>query len=394
MRGPRHTISRGDLLRLGAVGLRTRPMRVVLSALGIAIGIAAMIAVLGISASSQARLGQVLESLGTNMFAVAPSDLARTSGTLPATSLDSLRRRDDVESAAAVGTLDTHVYRNDLIAPEANGGISVDVPLGDLLTTLRGSLATGRWLTGDDTLPEVVLGSVAARTLGIDHLRPDTRVWMDGRWVAVVGILEPFPLAPEIDTTVMISSGLAAELGWDGLPTRAWVRVAPDAVEAVGALLGRTVSPGAPQAVTTTRPSDALAAQQASDASFTGLLVGVGGVALLVGGIGVANTMVITVLERRNEIGVRRALGARRRDVRAQFLAESLLLATLGGVGGIALGCLVTLGYAASQDWPFTMPLWGVLGGLASTTIIGALSGLWPATRAAATPPTAALAAA
>ena len=391
-------LSARDLVGLGVFGLRTRPARVVLSALGIAIGIAAMIAVVGISSSSQAALARVLDGLGTNLLQVTPGrDALGTDVPLPEASRDMLDRRPDVEQAAGVGRVPgQRVYRSDRIPAAASGGITLDVALGDLEGVLRSEMSTGTWF-GDasDDLPQVVLGSTAAATLGLDRVHPGSRVWIDGRWVAVVGVLAPLPLAPDLDSSALVPESTAAdEFGWDGRPTRLFARADPERVAAVRDVLARTVNPAEPTAVTVSRPSEALAAQQASEASFTGLLLGIGGVALLVGGIGVANTMVITVLERRAEVGVRRALGARRRHIRDQFLVESLLLSLLGGAVGVALGAAVTAVFALSQGWPVVVPAWAAVGGLVATVVIGGVSGLYPASRAARIPPTSALAAA
>jgi putative ABC transport system permease protein len=164
-------------------------------------------------------------------------------------------------------------------------------------------------------------------------------------------------------------------------------------VEDVQAVLPATVNPENPEEVTVSRPSDALAAQEATDDTLIALLLALGGVALLVGGIGVANTMVIAVLERRSEVGLRRALGATRGHVRIQFLGESVLLAALGGIGGAVLGAAVTAAFAANQGWPFALPAWVLAGAAGATVLVGALSGAYPAVRAARMPPTAALAA-
>jgi putative ABC transport system permease protein len=387
--------STADLLRLGLFGLRARPTRVALSALGIAIGIAAMIAVVGISSSSQAAIARTLDGLGTNLLQAAPGDDATGDpATLHPESVEILQRRDDVEGAAGVGRLpSTNVYRTDLVPVAASGGLTVDVVQGDLLEVLRGEVASGSWFRAAD-LPQVVLGATAASTLGIDRVTPGTRVWIEGRWVAVTGILAPLPLAPDLDTSVLVPETEADEaFGFDGSPTRLFIRADPTVVTEVRDLLASALDPEDPYRIDVDRPSDALAAQQATEDGFTGMLLAIGGVALLVGGIGVANTMIITVLERRGEVGVRRALGARRRDVRDQFLVESLLLSLVGGAAGVALGACVTGAVALAQSWPVVVPLWAVLGGFVSTVLIGGVSGLYPAIRAARMAPTAALAA-
>jgi hypothetical protein len=391
----RRSVGAGDLLRLGVFGLRTRPGRVVLSALGIAIGIAAMLAVVGISSSSKAEVDQVLDTLGTNVLTLTRAQGLGEPVPLPSTALESVLRQDDVESAAAVGTVpDTGVYRNDHVPAPETKGLGVLAAWGDVPRVLGGQLAAGRWI--DDAAgapPQVVLGARAAVVLGMEDLHPDSRVWIGGRWVQVVGVLDPVALAEDLDSRVFVPRGFAGQLGFDGAPTAVYTRVDPAHVERSRDLLAGAVRPGAPQDVGVTRPSDALAAKDATDDSFTGLLVGIGGVALLVGGIGVANTMVITVLERRAEVGVRRALGARRRNIRDQFLVESLLLSFLGGLAGVVLGVAVTVVFAVTQGWPVALPVWAVVGGLGATVVIGGVSGLYPAARAARIPPTSALAA-
>jgi putative ABC transport system permease protein len=391
----RGTVSPADLLRLGVFGLRTRPARVVLSALGIAIGIAAMIAVVGISSSSKAEVDRVLDTLGTNVLTVTQADGFGETPPLPDTALESVQRQDDVESAAAVGTVsDTGVYRNGYVPAPETKGIGVLAAWGDVPAVLGGELASGRWIDDARTAaPQVVLGNAAAVALGIDEVRADSRIWIGGQWVQVVGILRPLALAADLDNSAFVPRALAGQLGFDGAPTAVYTRIDPARVEQTRDLLAGAVRPGAPQDVGVTRPSDALAAKNATDDSFTGLLVGIGSVALLVGGIGVANTMVITVLERRAEVGVRRALGARRRSIRDQFLVESLLLSFLGGLAGVVLGVAVTVVFAVTQGWPVALPVWAVVGGLGATVVIGGVSGLYPAARAARIPPTSALAA-
>lgn len=379
-----------EIARLGASGLRTRPLRVALSALGIAIGIGAMLAVVGISASSHADLDRTLSRLGTNLLTVAPgATLFGDAAKLPPTATSMVSRIGPVQAVAATGLLDAHVYRNDHVPPGETGSIAVVAADGDLLGTLRASLGQGTWIAPD--LPTVVLGWRAADRL--DLRSPGRLVWLGGRWFTVSGILAPVGLAPELDSSAVVGWAAARSFArFDGHPTRIYLRT-PDAdVAAVRSVLGRTVNPAAPNEVAVSRPSDALAAKQATDSALTGLLVGLGGVALLVGGVGVANTMVISVLERRSEIGLRRALGATRGHIRTQFLAESLLLSGLGGVGGVVIGIAVTAAYALSRGWPPVEPAWATAGGLAATVLIGALAGLYPAVRASRVAPATALA--
>lgn len=382
-----------DVVRVGGAGLRARPLRVVLSALGIAIGIAAMVAVVGISTSSRAQVDRQLDALGTNLLSVGPGtsffgDAAR----LPTSSPEMVARIGPVTAVSSTGRVTSaRVYRTDRIPTTETGGIAVLAASPALLPTVGGAVATGSWL-GTGPVPTVVLGSRAATLLGVG---PGLLVWLGGHWFTVVGVLSPVPLAPELDSAALVGWAAATSvLGFDGHPGTIYARARPDAVTAVAGVLAATANPAAPNEVRVSRPSDALAARAALDEAFTGLLLGLGAVALLVGGVGVANTMVISVLERRAEIGLRRALGARRAQVRLQFLTESLLLSLAGGLAGVLLGFTVTAVYAAARSWPVAVPWWILGCGLLATLVIGGLAGLYPAMRAARLSPTVALAAA
>jgi putative ABC transport system permease protein len=236
----------------------------------------------------------------------------------------------------------------------------------------------------------VVLGAVTARRLGID--RPGPQVYADGVWLTVVGILRRVPLLPELDRTAFTGYPAAKRLfGTERNATTIYVRARQDAVTAARDLIGPTANPERPEEVDVSRPSDALAARAAAKGAFTGLFLGLGAVALLVGGVGIANVMVISVLERRSEVGLRRALGARRRHVAAQFFTEALLLSALGGAAGLGLGALVTAAYSAGQGWRTVIPAWAAGGGLAAALAIGAVAGVYPALRATRLSPTEAL---
>jgi putative ABC transport system permease protein len=382
-----------DLVRVGAVGLRTRRLRAALSALGIAIGIASMVAVLGLSASSRAGLLSQLDTLGTNLLTASPGQtIGGDAATLPRRTRKVLSRLGGVQQVASVKVLqNTTVRRTDRIDADESGGIAVTAADPQLLSTLGGSMARGRFLNAATTRTRsVVLGAVAAERMGID--RPGMLVYIGGRWWTVLGILRALPLAPDIDRAALIGYRAAEkELGAARNATAVYLRADPDRVAATRSLVPSAVNPESPEEVDVSRPSDALAARAAADRTLTSLFLGLGAVALLVGGIGIANTMVISVLERRSEIGLRRALGATRAHVRAQFLVESLLLAALGGAAGVFLGSLVTGGYAQARGWETVVPPEALLGGFAAALLIGAAAGLYPAARAARLSPTDAL---
>ncbi|MEV7226219.1 ABC transporter permease [Polymorphospora sp. NPDC051019] len=384
-----------DVIRVGAAGLRARPLRVFLSALGIAIGIAAMVAVVGISASSREALARELAAIGTNVLTAGEGEtFGGEPAKLPREAVEMAGRIPGVRDASGIGHLDAHVYRTDRIPPGETNALSVLAARTNLLATLGGELTSGVWLTEASARGQaVVLGAKAARLLGVHTPGPQTRVWLGDQWFAVIGILMPNPLAPELDTAALVGWPVAEDsLGFDGHGTTVYVRTDPEAVTTVREMLARTVNPARPNEVTVERPSDALVAQDAADRTLTGLLLGLGGVALLVGGVGVANTMIISVLERRSEVGLRRALGATRGQVRTQFLTESLLLSALGGCAGVLLGVAVTGAYSSGQGWPLAVPIWAQLAAVAVTVPIGGVAGLYPAIRASRLPPTEALA--
>lgn len=386
-----------DVVRLAAYGLKARPLRLVLSALGIAIGIAAMISVVGISTSSRAQLNQLLSQLGTNLLSAGPgTSMFGEASTMPPESIAMIGRIPEVEVVTAIGVLaDARVYRSNRIPESQSGGLAVYAARLNLLETVNAEIAAGSWLNAATAqYPAVVLGARAAARLGIGRGLIGQQVWLGGHWFTVVGILAPVSLVPPLDLSALIGWPAGERyLDFEGDITTLYVRTEPDAVETVRNLLAPTANPEQPNEVDVSRPSDALAAEAAADVAFTGLLLGLGAVALLVGGIGVANTMVISVLERRAEIGLRRSQGATRSHIRIQFFGEALLLALLGGSSGILIGWLVTIAYARLQGWPVDIPLWIAAGGMGATLLIGGIAGLYPAIRAARLAPTEALSA-
>jgi putative ABC transport system permease protein len=382
------------IARIAGRGLAARRLRSSLTAVAIAIGIAAMVAVLAISDSSRASLLAVLDRLGTNMLTVSPGQSFMGDDTaLPDEALGMIRRIRPVQAASAATTLGTSVRRTDLISRSETNGLTVQAVDRSLLETLGGTVRTGRFLDAAlEKYPTVVLGSVAAARLGIVDLDAPVQAWIAGRWFTVVGILDSLPLAPELDRAALIGRDAAETwLEADIAPSTVYIRANPARVDEVRAVLGATANPENPEAVNVQRPSDAIEARAAAATTFTTLFLGLAAVALGVAALGIANVMLMTVLERRPEIGLRRALGATRGAIAGQFFGEALLLAAIGGVLGVTVGMAIGAAYATSQGWPVVVSLPAVAIGFGATLLVGSIAGLYPAIRAANVPPTDAL---
>ncbi len=388
-----------DLVRLSVVGLHTRKLRAALSALGIAIGVAAIVAVLGLSSSSQAGLLAEIDRLGTNLLTVANGqNPAGTTAELPVAAPGMIARIGSVTGVDDTGAVNNvTAYRSPLVPKINSNALSVLATSLTLPATVSTGVAQGRFLNPATARQRVaVLGAATAARMGIDRIYAGERIWLvgpgGGQWFYLVGVLHPAVLAPEIDSAVLIGyPAAAAYLGFDGHPSQIYLRTATGRVNAVHDLLAPTANPEYPGQVTVARPSDALVARAAAKGALNSLFLGLGAVSLLVGAIGVGNVMLIGVLERRSEIGLRRALGATKGHIRMQFLTEAMLLAVLGGAAGLLLGAAATAGYAHTQHWAIVIPALAWAGGLASALVIGAGAGLLPAVRAARMSPTQAL---
>jgi putative ABC transport system permease protein len=383
-----------DLARVASVGLRTRKLRAALSATGIAIGVAAIVAVLGLSASSSAGLLAEISKLGTNLLTVTNGQtLFGGTAELPTAAPAMIARIPAVTAVQATGTVTAKVYRSPLIPAINTGALGVQAATLHLPAAVGTSIAAGRYLTAATARePVAVLGAVAAQRLGVGRIWPGERIWLGGQWFYLAGILRPAVLAPSIDSSVLVGFPAAARyLHFDGHPSAIYLRAQTDQVTAVQALLAATANPENPAQVAVSQPSAALEAQAEAKSALNGLFLGLGAVALLVGAVGVANIMVISVLERRSEIGLRRALGATKGHIRTQFLAEAILLALFGGAVGVAAGAAATATYATTKGWATVIPAAAWAGGLGAALLIGAAAGLLPALRAARLSPTQAL---
>jgi putative ABC transport system permease protein len=383
-----------DLARVASVGLRTRRVRAALSALGIAIGVAAIVAVLGLSSSSQAGLLAEIDKLGTNLLTVQNGQtLFGQAAELPVAAPGMIARIGPVQQVQYTGSTSANVYRSRLIPSVNTNALSVQAASLGLPQTVGATIAAGTYLNAATVHePVAVLGYAAAQRLGIDRLYSGERIWLGGMWFYLAGILNSATLAPEIDSSVLVGFPAAKRyLGFDGHPTTVYVRSVTSQTAAVQSVLAATANPESPNEVDVSQPSAALTARAETQGALNSLFLGLGAVSLLVGAVGVANIMLISVLERRSEIGLRRSLGATKANIRTQFLSEAILLALIGGAVGVTAGVISTVIYATTKHWQVAIPTAAWAGGLAAAVLIGALAGLLPAVRAARMSPTEAI---
>lgn len=397
-------LSFADLVRTALIGPRSRPSRTVLSALGIGVGIAALTAIAGISSSNQQQLLADLDALGANLVVVRPGvGPDQEPVPLPETAPAMMRHVDGVEQVGVLRAVpdDVHAYRNDLIPVDQTNGLRVYAADPDFLAAVEGQLASGSWFDdGSRSLPVAVLGAAAAGRLGVDEL--GTRVWVGSRWYAVIGILASAGLSDDLDASVFLGDRWVSRTDSSedsAPPDRAiedstiaalYVRAAPARVDDVRASAAHAANPWSDY-VLVDKKSALEDARSATDTALSTLALGLSGVALLVGGIGIANTMIVAVLERRGEIGLRRALGARPGQIAGQFIGEALVIAALGGAVGAITGSLVAIAYAVLRDSVIVVSADAVVAGVSVALVVGATAGLYPAVSASRVSPTVAL---
>ncbi len=388
-------LSPRDQVRTALIGPRSRPLRTALSALGVAIGIAALTAITGIAASNQAQLLAELDDLGANLVVVQPG--ATPSGDLvplPETAVAMIERVDEVEQVGTLRSVPDGIgaYRNDLIPAGQGNGISVVAADPSFLSAIEGSMAEGEWFTeANRGLPVAVLGSAAAARLAITET--GVRVWVGGQWYVVVGIMASAGLAKDIDAAVFLGDTWAAQhvsSTEDDTIAALFVRVTPGNVSAVRDVIANAANPVSPY-VFVSPLSELAGARETTNDSLGGLAIGLAAIALFVGGIGIANTMVVAVLERRGEVGLRRALGARPGQIASQFVGEAIVLGGLGGIAGALVGVLAVFVYAVILGQVAVVPIEVLAGGPIIALVVGIVAGLYPALSAARLSPTAAL---
>jgi putative ABC transport system permease protein len=393
-------MSLGELLRLALGRLRTSRLRAFLTMLGVIIGVASVVALVGVSQGTTSRITDQLDELGTNLLTISPTSMSSDGST--SLSLEDAEAIAELDSVAAV-------------APEVSTTATVSVGDETTDTTIVGTTESypevraydvwqGTFLTDvavDRGLRVAVLGASTAEDLGLDAESLGTEVSIDGIPFTVIGILQPKGGSgfqdPDDQVMVPVATVQKYFAGGDSVRTIG-VSVATGAdMDETNAEITALLRDRHELAATDDADFDVFDQTQLLDAaaSISGtlalLLGGIASISLVVGGIGIMNIMLVSVRERTREIGIRKAIGARGRDILAQFLVEALTLSLLGGLIGIAVGLLVSAGIGQIAGWGFTFSLTTVVAAVLFSLAVGVVFGVWPARQAARLDPITAL---
>ncbi len=387
--GQRSRLRLIDVLGQAVSGLTSRKLRTALTALGISIGIASLISIQGITEANQADARAEIDALGSDFLYITPgTGITEDAVLLPDAPAMLDTHLTDLEYVAALYPVDARARRNELIPEAQTGGVTVSAVTSadlDLLEPVNGSVDLGRFHDPTSVeVPSVVLGSLAAERLGIRHLTGHPTINISGTNFSVIGVLDEFEtLNTDLNRTAIIGLTVAVELFETAdNPGAIYAQVRPEQLDEVRDLIPAQANPFAPGEVAVSRPTEALEIREVIDETFARILQALALIVLAVGGIGIANIMVISVIERRGEIGLRRSLGATRRHIASQFIVESTVLSLLGGVLGVAIGVAIVIGYARYKDFQAIIPWFWLTIGVAAAFALGAIAGLYPAWRA------------
>jgi putative ABC transport system permease protein len=378
-----------DLLNVAWAGLKAKKVRTLLIMLGPIIGVAAMVSAIGLTESAKGNLQAQLSQLGTNLIiAQAGGTFGSQNPTFPANAAQRVENVSTVTSAAATTNLSGVISLPIQGASSYYQAFPVPVRAADvnLPSVLEVPLIDGRWLNRSDTqlhLRSVVLGSGIAHQYG--YLPGEIRtIQLNGINFGVVGVLGSVALDPQLDNAAFVTQWAAKHvLGTVGLPNELYIRALPGTTQATANAIPTAISLGGTDQVSTQIPSNVLQAAAQANKTLQRVALLAGLLALTVGGIGIANVMSISVIQRSAEIGIRRAVGHSRSKIGSQFLLESLFVGVLGGILGALLGIAVVYGVSALSGWTVVIdyseiPIW-----MGLALLVSVAAGLYPSIKAA-----------
>ena len=388
-----------ELIRLALSRLRTARVRAALTMLGVVIGVASVVALVGVGRGTTSQITSQLNALGTNLLTISATGRNGSSTTLT---------REDADAIAQIETIAA-------VAPEAQTSGVVAAGLTTTTTSIIGTSAAyasvraytvwqGTFLTDtdvDSSLRVAVLGATVADDLGLDASAIGTQVTIGGRPFEVIGILQPKGGAgfQDPDNQVLVPIGTVEKyfVGNHQVRTIGVSVAQADQIQAARNSITELlrvrhgISATATDDFSIFDQAQLLAAASTISGTLTLLLGGIASISLIVGGIGIMNIMLVSVRERTREIGIRKALGARARDILSQFLIEALTLSLFGGLIGIGLGLAVSAVIGRIAGWGFSFDPATVALATLFSLVVGVVFGVWPARLAARLDPIAAL---
>ncbi|WP_214417190.1 ABC transporter permease [Sphaerisporangium fuscum] len=387
-----------DLTNEAMAGILARPVRSALTTLGTVLGITTLVVTLGVAATAGNQIvGRFDELTATAITVEVPEQDDRP--LVPWDAVGEVTRLRGTASAAALAQNDKSanqiVRSNDLVDPTRVTGQTLTVVAASptLPEAARGRMVQGRFFDAGHVARAdevVVLGEQAARMLGVTRLDRAPAVFVGGHAYTVIGILGELRRERELGTAVIVPPTVGRRFGLRQV-TRVLVNTTLGAAELIARQAPAALSPGDQGMLRVTSPASPTRARDAVQSDVNALFLILGLVSLVVGAVGIANVTLVTVMERISEIGLRRALGAARRHIAAQFLLESTLIGTTGGVIGASLGVVAIVAVSAVKDWTPVLDVGLAAAAPAAGAVVGLLAGLYPSLRAARMEPVDAL---
>ena len=394
-----------DLIVEAGYGIGARPTRLIMTTLGTTIRIASLVVTIGFAQTAASQIARQFDAVAATQVVIEPGSTdgmngsERATGRLPWDAPDRVSRLAGVELAGLVSEVPldavtiTAVPVNDPSEP-ATLGPSLMATSPGLLDAVRGNIVTGRYFdTGHDARADrvAVLGSRAAERLGINRVDSQPSIFIGDSSYTVIGIIEGMERRSDLLDAVVVPMGTArADFGLTG-PDELQIRIALGAGKVVAEQAPIALDPNAAENFEVQAPSARSALRENVQADVNVIFLILGVLALVAGGLGIANVTLLSVMERVGEIGLRRALGATKRNISSQFMVESVVIGLLGGLIGAALGVFAVVIVSAIQQWAPVVDPWLAAGSALLGAVVGLAAGVYPALKASNIEPIVAL---